>query len=306
MSVSVIIPVYNQAATIAEAINSALNQSYTDMEIIVVDDGSTDGTTEIINRFKNITIISHPHKTGQYQSRFDGIDAAKSQWIIFVDGDDFISHSSITDCYKTALSTDADIVQMKIKRKFRRRGLVTNLQYQQYLTDKALDAAIYDYRLFPVQCWGKLYKSSILKPLVKNHIGYDGAWGEDRLFNLPIFATSPHIEICDSAKYYYIWGGFTTGNNDNLNEYIAVSQLKCRYLSSNGMLTPSHRRLIDLELSSLIDYNTRQLINAGYHKERIINGLIGSGIDLRQAEQIYRKSKYSVSRAFKHMIHQLL
>lgn len=313
MSVSVIIPVYNQEKTIGKAIESALGQRIADIEVIVINDGSDDRTAEIVKKYESrVRIINHNQNLGLYCSRFEGITSATGDWITFIDGDDFISQSAVADCLSTANATKADIIQMRIKRRFSRWGFTTKLRNQQYDIDKALDSAIYDYRLFPVQCWGKLYRSTLLEPLIDNHIAYHGMWGEDRLFNLPVFAKSPNISICDSAKYIYNWGGFTAQGSDCLSEYVIVDSLKRGYLNDNGFMTDKISHLMGKELIRAVGYGTRQLINAGQSREDIIERLTNCGIDYSVYGinscpiAIYNQSKHSMGRIAKHLIHRLL
>lgn len=313
MSVSVIIPVHNQEKTIGKAIESVLNQHFAGVEVIVINDGSDDRTVEIVKRYESrVKIINHNQKLGLYNSRFDGITAASGDWITFIDGDDFISPSAIADCLSIANATGADIIQMRIKRRFNRLGVTTGLRHQQYDTDNAFDSVVYNDRLFPVQCCGKLYKSALLKPLVDKHIAYRGMWGEDRLFNLPIFAKSPNISVCDSAKYIYCWGGFTTQRTDCLSEFVAVEALKRMFLNDNGLMNDRISRQIKMELLKIIRYGTRQLINSGQSREYIIDRLVNCGVDYSDTDintcpiAIYRQSKYSMARIAKRLIRTLL
>ncbi|GAH74960.1 unnamed protein product, partial [marine sediment metagenome] len=89
-TVSVIIPTYNRAYLIGRAIQSVLNQTYQDFEIIVVDDGSTDDTEEIVRSFKDkrIGYVRHEKNKGAAAARNTGIKAAKSEYIAFQDSDD--------------------------------------------------------------------------------------------------------------------------------------------------------------------------------------------------------------------------
>jgi glycosyltransferase involved in cell wall biosynthesis len=88
MLVSVVIPAYNAAKTITRAINSVLAQSYHSIEVIVVDDGSNDDTTECLKSFgKNVSLISQANK-GVSAARNRGVQAAKGEWIAFLDADD--------------------------------------------------------------------------------------------------------------------------------------------------------------------------------------------------------------------------
>ncbi|MBQ1325651.1 MAG: glycosyltransferase family 2 protein [Solobacterium sp.] len=85
--VSVIIPAYNAALFIGEAIESILAQSFQDFEIIVVDDGSTDGTAEVVKKFPQVRFIEQPH-SGIAVSRNAGILAARGELIAWIDADD--------------------------------------------------------------------------------------------------------------------------------------------------------------------------------------------------------------------------
>jgi len=90
--ISVIIPTYNRAHLIGRAIKSVLNQTYQDFEVIVVDDGSTDNTQEIIKKFqeqdKGVRNIRHEKNNGSAAARNSGIKAAKGEYIAFQDSDD--------------------------------------------------------------------------------------------------------------------------------------------------------------------------------------------------------------------------
>jgi glycosyltransferase involved in cell wall biosynthesis len=86
--VSIIIPTYNRAGFIARAIDSALAQTYTDYEIIVVDDGSTDNTKEVLKPYENKIQYIYEENSGSSAARNTGIRAAKGKWLAFLDSDD--------------------------------------------------------------------------------------------------------------------------------------------------------------------------------------------------------------------------
>ena len=85
-TVSVIIPSYQRAHLIRESIDSVLSQTYQDFEIIVVDDGSTDGTSEVAAK-KGVRLVRHPYNIGNGAAVKSGIRAAKGKWLVFMDGD---------------------------------------------------------------------------------------------------------------------------------------------------------------------------------------------------------------------------
>jgi len=86
--VSVIIPTYNRAYCVGEAIESALMQTFEDLEVIVVDDGSTDDTPQVLERFRNKIRVIRQQNSGVSAARNAGILAARGEWIAFLDSDD--------------------------------------------------------------------------------------------------------------------------------------------------------------------------------------------------------------------------
>lgn len=87
--VSVIIPTYNRAALVPEAVASVLAQTYRDFELLVVDDGSTDGTQETLAAYGGeIQVLRRPNRRGVSAARNRGISAAKGEWLAFLDSDD--------------------------------------------------------------------------------------------------------------------------------------------------------------------------------------------------------------------------
>ena len=86
--VSVIIPTYNRAALVREAVASVAAQTYRDFEILVVDDGSTDETPKALAALRGVRVLRHPRRRGVAAARNLGVAAARSQWLAFLDSDD--------------------------------------------------------------------------------------------------------------------------------------------------------------------------------------------------------------------------
>ncbi len=109
--VSVIIPAYNVEDYIVNCLNSIVNQSYKKLEIIVINDGSTDDTLKKIKSVKDKRIVLINQKnTGQSIARNKGIEKAKGKYIMFVDADDFISNDLISKMIKIAKNDNSEIV----------------------------------------------------------------------------------------------------------------------------------------------------------------------------------------------------
>lgn len=112
--ISIIITAYNVEMYIKQAIESCLNQSYNDLEVIVVEDKSTDNTlnviNEIANKDKRIKVIQNSVNVGAGMSRRIGTQAAIGEFILLLDGDDYITDNFIESLYQCHLETGADIV----------------------------------------------------------------------------------------------------------------------------------------------------------------------------------------------------
>lgn len=117
--ISVIIPVYNVKAYLAEAVESVIHQSYRDLEIILVDDGSTDGSGEICDEYAkkdNRIKVIHQQNKGLSAARNAGLDACQGEIISFLDSDDVFYKDMLEKMYAAMEKTGADIVECKVIR----------------------------------------------------------------------------------------------------------------------------------------------------------------------------------------------
>lgn len=112
--VSIIIPAYNVEQYIEECLASALGQSFAEIEVIVVNDGSTDRTLPLIKKYaatdSRLQLIDLGVNQGQSVARNAGIGKASGEWLVFLDADDILAPNSVSILYETAISLGADIV----------------------------------------------------------------------------------------------------------------------------------------------------------------------------------------------------
>ncbi len=259
MKISVVIAVKDGERWIDKAIRSVLSQKGVDIELIVVEDGSTDRTLQRLRRYGDqITVHVHPFTKGQYFSRNEGLKLAHGEYITFVDADDWLSPDSLLHAYNMAEDTQADITQMSVKRRTPRLALPLP-HPQSYHTVSLLDALAGDDRLFPVQCWGKLYRASFLRAHQGEVLDFDGFWGEDRLFLLPLAAANPKVAYCDQACYNYRWGGMTIQKLIKPQEVTHVHRAIEHFLHSRGLLTPERKRALEEQERAFLDYISKPL-----------------------------------------------
>ena len=133
--INIIVPVYNTATYLPQCLDSLVNQTYRDIEIICVNDGSTDNSPDILKAYAerdSRILVIHQENLGLSDARNKGLESARGEWVMFVDSDDWIG----TDCCKTLLShTDkqTDVCLFSYIREF------ANQSFPQYLfSDKKM------------------------------------------------------------------------------------------------------------------------------------------------------------------------
>ena len=311
--VSIVITLFNKENTIRKAIDSVINQNYNDVEIIVVNDCSTDSSLDICKEYVDkITIITTDKNSGRpYYTRQVGLMHAKGDFITFIDADDYLSNNALSECVELQKSTQADIIQMNIKRRITSFNIPVSFK-SAYDSSRALDACLYNEQLFPIQCWGKLYKTDLLRSV--KPISYNGFWGEDRIFNLQILSSNPRIEYAQSAKYNYSWGGATTAsfNIDVLQDYKQIYQIKIDWAKKYGY--ECYMQSMQNELIDLLKYHIRHLINSNTmsydsaidYLQNEMNQPFWNIFQLPPAETLYKIEKKSISRIAKKVINNLI
>ncbi|MDR3050124.1 MAG: glycosyltransferase [Oscillospiraceae bacterium] len=200
--ITVILPCYNAADTLAACLASLAAQSYPHWEAVVVDDGSADGTADAAEacaaRDARLRVLRLPHG-GVSAARNAGLDAARGDLLTFLDADDALPPHALQTLAE-ALGDDADIACGLIARK--RPG-----QAPQALTplcrldtrQRQLRALIYGDRVLNSLC-NKLYRRA---PLAGLRLRPGLAIGEDALFNLAAFAKARHVAMAPSVTYIY-------------------------------------------------------------------------------------------------------
>ena len=202
--VSVIIPAYNVEQYLVRCVDSILNQSYRNLEIIIVDDGSTDNTLAVAKvlekKDKRIKVIHHDNK-GLSEARNTGIMSATGEFISFVDADDFIEKGMINGLLKNIKETNADV---SCGRAFihSRNGIVrhpnNNPKEVQVIIDKEQLIDSYLNGTITMAAWDKLYRKSAL-----DNIWFDGdTFNEDADFILKLCLGNKKF-VCDTTKYYH-------------------------------------------------------------------------------------------------------
>jgi len=206
--ISVIIPVYNIEAYINKCVESVVNQTYKNLEIILVDDGSTDNCPEMCEEWAekdNRIKVVHKQNGGLSSARNAGMDNMHGEYVVFIDGDDYIENNMIDVMYANIMKDNYDICVCNYSFVDKNYHFISSSNYKNaVLTDEQIMLEFLKTSLFnPWYAWNKLYKCSIIK---KYNFRYDEAikWGEDYPFNYMYFKVIDKMISIDDALYNYL------------------------------------------------------------------------------------------------------
>ena len=198
--VSVIIPVYNVEEYIGLTLDSLVNQTLKDIEIIVIDDGSIDNSRQIIEGYekkhKNIRVILQEN-SGPSRARNRGVEEATGEYLAFVDSDDLLPENSLELRYHAAVEQDADLIiggtyRFNSQRKWPLTRHFLGYGEKNIRTDESI--------LFTIGPCNKLYKTSLAKTL---HFPEHIRFAEDQVFVIGAYTSAKKIYSINDVVYYY-------------------------------------------------------------------------------------------------------
>lgn len=202
IKVSVILPVFNEAKYIKATLDSIINQNLNGYEVIVIDDGSTDDTLNIVEKtFEGLSLphhIIHQENSGVSSARNKGISLARGEYIVFVDGDDYILTNHLSQLYNEGY--DFTLTQMVKKEK----DNLSNIHYYEFEEIDAEDFIKLELEMkIPFNFVQLSYKTDIIK---KHNLKFreDVTYGEDTDFAIRALSYGSSIRISNEITYYYI------------------------------------------------------------------------------------------------------
>ncbi len=215
--VSVVVPVYNVEKYLKECIDSILNQTLEDIEIICVNDGSTDSSLDILNDYAkkdSRIIVINKSNSGYGHTMNMGLNAANGEYIGIIESDDFADKNMFKDLYKLAKEYDADIVKGDwynywSKNKFARKNNRISSAKAFKITNSKQDKSLL--RINP-SVWSAIYKKEFLNKYNIRFLETPGASYQDLAFSFKVFALAEKVILTDKAYLYY--------RQDNMNSSV--------------------------------------------------------------------------------------
>lgn len=277
--VSIVVPTYNVERYVEDCIDSLLNQTYKNKEIIVLDDASTDATVYLLKQYGNqIQLIQNKTNKGQGARRNEGLKQAEGNYIYFVDSDDWIEPDTIDKLVKQAEETDADLVRFNGTVFY--EGDMTlldkgNYDFSHVLENKATysgeDILVKNRHSFSASPCLYLIKKDVIEENTLTFL--EGVLHEDEYFTTRLFISIRSMTYLNEAFYhrrFRIASTMTENTNKHklksFDSYLEVfKSLEQEYRSAN--LTESQQAFIKRQLLSIYNGLRESQVPLEYKKK---------------------------------------
>jgi glycosyltransferase involved in cell wall biosynthesis len=286
IKVSVIIPVYNAEAYLGRCLDSLVNQTLPEIEIIAVDDGSTDGSAGIITayqeKFPGRIILVRQANGGTGAARNSGIERAGGEYIGFVDADDYVEPAMYEEMYSTAKKMNADMIECNYLKEYKNRTKVKRIK--NYTDDNKLFHTEYSV------CNKIVLRETILLHNIRFPVGLNY---EDTEF---ICKTMPFINtagIVENPCYHYIQNNNSRYHsyNEKTRDSFKVYDNIVKFYQDNDVYAHYKEQIEYIYLRSRLGASLFRIVKIKEHKlrKRILEE---NWLDLTDRFPDWRKNKY--------------
>ena len=276
--ISIILPVYNTERYLPDTIDSILNQSYTDFELIAINDGSTDQSLSILKEYAEkdarVRLIDKPN-SGVSDTRNRGISVSKGDYLCFIDADDIIAPYYLESLMRIANEHFADYVVCQYKT-FHRNVSFTSDKNEQATVEHIISSTKLISTGLITSCWNKLIKKDII---VDDNIAFDKrlSFGEDMFFCWKCFYVAKNVWMTDQVLYGYRMMGESAINRCHPNLYekykVAFDELKHFYYEKEEEVLDEEVINIDVafvkRLPIFLKMIIREYLKLGEKRKRI-------------------------------------
>lgn len=312
--VSIIVPIYNVEPYLSRCLDSLLSQSLTEIEIIAVNDGSTDGSLEILKKYKmidNRVIVIDKENGGVSSARNRGLVEARGEYIGFVDPDDWINREMYQELYQNAFSHHADIVMCTYIREFgtHSKEKKFNLPEKVCYKNEQVKSEILRRLIGPVHeelanpelldswgtVWSKIYRADLIK---NNEISFVDlnviGTNEDSLFNIhTVYYANTFVFL--NKPFYHYWRANTASVTANYKEDLKDKWSELYRLIEDFLKEKNLREPYYQALSNRICLNTLGLGLNTISRNKSASHLM----KIRIIKSILNDSR--ISKSFKHL-----
>lgn len=236
--ISIIVPIYNVEKYLSQCVESLINQTYKNIEIILVDDGSKDNCGNICDEYAqkdNRIIVVHKENGGLSDARNKGIDIAKGKYFVFVDSDDYVSNKFVENLYQMILENDCDIAICDYLQFENTLPVQEELQIKvDVLSNIEVLSKIYSENVKMIVAWNKIYKKELF-----NQIRYPfGKINEDEFTTYKLIYKANKVAISNEPLYYYRFNSSSimgSGFNEKRLQYIEALEERMQFYKEKSL-----------------------------------------------------------------------
>lgn len=259
--ISIIVPIYNVEKYLSECLDSIINQTYKNLEIILIDDGSTDNSGKICDKYakkdKRIVVI-HRTNGGVSSARNLGLKIANGSYIGFVDADDWIANDMYENLYINLKKFNADISVCKFKNVYKRKNIVHNDEKYSNLvslnSEQALEILFDIKKCYSWSLWNKLYKKEIL-----SNFDEKLTIAEDLMQIFKIYFNKNVITSFENKEKYFYYFRKGSACHSNIFSIDRIKEIDVWKYILKEVSNNQHFRVCE----SLAIYNLKRLIWSG-------------------------------------------
>lgn len=255
---SIVMPVYDVELYMKKAIESVQGQTYKDWELILVDDGSTDNSGKIAEKFKEaderIVVLHHTENKGSSLARNVGEKAARGHYIWFMDSDDFVENTLLQNVYESVLKNPAKIIVFGLHEHYHRKGKVIGYEHtvcpEEHYFQTEEDLRPYIIRLEQETlygyAWNKIYDLAYLREL--RLYFEENKPIEDITFNVKFCMDIDSMNTLNIAPYHHLKSLGDRGNDEFFPEYYQLHKERIEMIFDQyeywGICTPQIRSIL--------------------------------------------------------------
>lgn len=286
MKLSIIVPCYNVENYVEKSIKSLVNQTLKDIEIIAIDDGSTDNTSKILDNLKkknkNLVVI-HKKNEGVSIARNEGLKIAKGEYIGFLDSDDWVNE----DCYYkmyNKIKEGYDIVACSTALIYKDHKEIIKPNISEGYTNRKMMIDAY------AVIWNKIYKKELIKDLYfKEKMSYC----EDVLFLYEVYSKNPKCSVVDEQLHNYLQreGSLTYVYDDKLYDAVKSMDEVVKYYKENKLLE-TYKKEIEYSYVRYLYGSFLKRLARTKNYEKYKEGIKNTKAKVKKNFPHYRRNKY--------------
>lgn len=286
--ISVIVPVYNAGEKLISNIESLINQSIGNLEIIVVNDASTDNSGSVIDHlallYSNIIPVHFEENKGVHEARLAGLKKSTAPWIGFMDADDFARPKMFETLYVSAINQKVDIVICGSDRVSEiRKVIAPKLRFKRSeRVDKDVFERFCRFEFGTGMLWNKLFKRSVIEPWFDMSFPWRQSINEDLILNIGCFYKAKSIYLCKDVLHEYVL------NQSSVTSTISKEKAFVNTYRAAALAITFYNELGEATILRVIDLYRTQLSWANYRIDSL-DSIIGYNEDLKEAVELIFK-----------------